>query len=205
MKVAITGSSGLAKNIKDTLESTPYKGETIKVSVIRMEDITQNDTRCWIYDKENPNHVDVLINFAHKDFDQTNILEITHRAWKDDSSKFIINFSSRASEPNISKGYLYASQKSSLNHLSNNLTYNSNKQYKLTTLNLGLLDDEDLPSLSHQDVSGLVYYLITSFPSIEIPEITIQRHSNYRDVQDMKQAIKDAQSYILYPQTDNID
>ena len=53
MKVAITGSSGLAKNIKDTLESTPYKGETIKVSVIRMEDITQNDTRCWIYDKEN--------------------------------------------------------------------------------------------------------------------------------------------------------
>ena len=89
------------------------------------------------------------------------------------------------------------SQKSSLNHLSNNLTYNSNKQYKLTTLNLGLLDDEDLPSLSHQDVSGLVYYLITSFPSIEIPEITIQRHSNYRDVQDMKHQSK-MHNHIFY-------
>lgn len=198
IKVAITGSSGLAKSIADTLEATPHEGQTIKVSDIRVEDIIQNDTRCWIYDKENPNHVDVLINFAHKDFDQTNILEITHRAWKDDSSKFIINFSSRASEPNISKGYLYASQKSSLNHLSNNLTYNSSKQYKLTTLNLGLLDDEDLPSLSHQDVCTMIYYLITSFRHIEIPEITIQKHANYRDVQDIKSAIRDAKEFLDY-------
>ena len=31
MKVAITGSSGLAKNIKDTLEASPYQGNSIEV------------------------------------------------------------------------------------------------------------------------------------------------------------------------------
>ena len=45
MKVSITGTSGLAKNIKDTLEATPYKGETIKVSTPRIEDITMNDIK----------------------------------------------------------------------------------------------------------------------------------------------------------------
>ena len=147
MKVAITGSSGLAKNIKDTLEASPHQGDTIKVSTPRIEDITMNDVRWWGFDYDNSNHVDVLINFAHKDFDQTRILDIAHRAWKSDDSKFIINISSRAAQPNISKGYMYATQKASLNHLSNNLTYNSDKQYKMTTINLGLLN-HDLPSLS---------------------------------------------------------
>jgi len=185
MKVAITGSSGLAKNIKDTLEASPYQGDTIKVSTPRIEDITMNDVRWWGFDYDNSNHVDVLINFAHKDFDQTRILDIAHRAWKSDDSKFIINISSRAAQPNISKGYMYATQKASLNHLSNNLTYNSDKQYKMTTINLGLLN-HDLPSLSWQNVSGMIYMLITSYPDIEIPELTIQAFSNYRDIQDLK-------------------
>ena len=43
MKVAITGTSGLAKNIKDTLESTPYRGDTINVSTPRISDILMND------------------------------------------------------------------------------------------------------------------------------------------------------------------
>ena len=43
MKVAITGSSGLAKNIKDTLEATPYQGDDIKVSTPRLDDILMND------------------------------------------------------------------------------------------------------------------------------------------------------------------
>ena len=47
MKVAITGSSGLAKIIKDTLEATPYKGDTIKVSTPRIDDIIMNDIRWW--------------------------------------------------------------------------------------------------------------------------------------------------------------
>lgn len=195
MRIAITGSSGLAKNIKDTLEATPYQGDTIKVTTPRIDDITMNDTDWFGFDYDNPNHVDVLINFAHRDFDQTRILEIAHRAWKDDKTKYIINFSSRAAQPNISKGHKYAAEKASLNHLSNNLTYNSDRKYKLTTINLGLLNHDDLPSLSWQDVSGLIYKLITSFPEIEIPELTIQAHANYRDVQSDKETIKDMEKF----------
>jgi len=190
MKVAITGSSGLAKNIKDTLEATPYQGDTIEVSTPRIEDILMNDTRWWGFEQ-----VDVLINFAHQDFDQTKILEITHRAWKNDSTKQIINFSSRASQPNISKGHMYASQKSSLNHLSNNLTYNSDKKYKCTTLNLGLLNNEDIPSLQWSSVSSVVYYLITSYPDIEIPELTIQAFANYQEVQSDKETFRDMERF----------
>jgi hypothetical protein len=194
MKVAITGTSGLAKNIKDTLEASPYQGDTIEVCTPRIDDILMNDP--WFgFDYENPNHVDVLINFAHRDFDQSKILMQAHRAWKNDSTKQIINFSSRASEPNISKGYMYASQKSSLNHLSNNLTYNSDKKYKLTTLNLGLLNNEDIPSLQWSSVSGLVYYLITSYPDIEIPELTVQSFANYQEVQSDKETFRDMERY----------
>ena len=194
MKVAITGTSGLAKNIKDTLEATPYQGDTIEVCTPRIDDILMNDP--WFgFDYENPNHVDVLINFAHRDFDQSKVLMQAHNAWKNDSTKQIINFSSRASEPNISKGYMYASQKSSLNHLSNNLTYNSDKKYKLTTLNLGLLNNEDIPSLQWSSVSGLVYYLITSYPDIEIPELTVQSFANYQEVQSDKETFRDMERY----------
>ena len=90
---------------------------------------------------------------------------------------------------------MYAAEKASLNHLSNNLTYNSDRNYKLTTINLGLLNHDDLPSLSWQDVSGLIYKLITSFPEIEIPELTIQAHANYRDVQSDKETIKDMEKF----------
>jgi hypothetical protein len=181
MKVAITGTSGLAKNIKDTLEGTSYDGSWIEVLTPRIEDIVHNDTNWYGF-----NQVDVLINFAHKNFDQTKILDIAHRIWKHDDSKFIINISSRASQPNISKGYLYASQKASLNHLSNNLTYNSDKKYKLTTINLGLLNHDELPSLSWPDVSGLIFRLITNYPTIEMPEITVQSFANYQEVQSEK-------------------
>ena len=181
MKVAITGTSGLAKNIKDTLEGTAIDGSWIEVVTPRIEDIINNDTKWYGFSQ-----VDVFINFAHKGFDQTKILDIAHRVWKDDDSKLIINFSSRASQPNISKGHLYASQKASLNHLSNNLTYNSDKKYKLTTINLGLLNHNELPSLTWQDVRGLVFRLITGYPSIEIPEITIQSFANYQEVQNEK-------------------
>jgi hypothetical protein len=195
MKVAITGSSGLAEIITNTLQASPYRGDVIKVNSIRIEDIIMNDTQCWIYDKDNENNVDVLINHAHNDFDQTKILDITHRAWQNDSTKFIINISSRAAQPNISKGYMYSAQKASLNHLANNLTYNSNRQYRSSTLNLGLLNSPELPSLKHQDVAGVIYYLITSFPDIEIPEITIQAFANYKEVQSDKEDLKELERF----------
>tara|TARA_B110000444_G_scaffold67422_1_gene63417 strand:+ start:8574 stop:9155 length:582 start_codon:yes stop_codon:yes gene_type:complete len=191
MKIAITGTSGLAKIIKDTLESTPYQGDTIEVTPIRCDDITMNGTDCWIFDGYKP--CDVLINFAHQD--QAEILMIAHEAWKYKNDKFIINISSRAAQPNISKGYMYSSEKAQLNHLANNLTYNSEKQYKMTNLNLGLLNHDNLPSVRHQDVAGLIYKLITSYPQYEIPDVTIQAHANYRDVQSDKQTIKDMERF----------
>ena len=180
MRVAITGSTGLAKTIIDTLEATPYNGKQIEVMSERMENITVNGNTWWGWEQ-----YDVLINFAYDDFEQTKILELAHNAWKDDNSKYIINFSSRAAQPNISKGYLYSAAKASLNHLANNYQCNSDKKYKMTTLNLGLLDSP-LPSVSRTEIAGLVHKLITSFPELEIADMTLQAHHNYGDVQDLK-------------------
>ena len=191
MRVAITGTSGLAKTIKDTLEATPFRGQTIEVSPIRCEDITANKENCWIYRGHRP--CDVLINLAHQD--QAKILGITHRAWEGEKTKYVINISSRASQPNISKGYEYASEKAQLNHLANNLTYNSRKRYKMTTINLGLLNHEDLPSVKHQDVAGLIHKLITSYPDYEIVDVTLQAHANYSDVQSEKEILKDMERF----------
>jgi hypothetical protein len=191
MRVAITGTSGLAKIIKDTLEATPFRGQTIEVTPIRVEDITMNRENCWIYNGHRP--CDVLINLAHQD--QAKILGITHRAWEGEKTKFIINISSRAAQPNISKGYEYASEKAQLNHLANNLHYNSNKRYKMTTLNLGLLNDESLPSVKHQDVAGLIHKLITSYPDYEIADITLQAHANYQSVQSDKETLRDMERF----------
>ena len=191
MRVAITGTSGLADIIKRTLEATPYRGQTIEVTPIRVEDITSNKENCWIYNGHRP--CDVLINLAHQD--QAKILGITHRAWEGEKTKYIINISSRAAQPNISKGYEYASEKAQLNHLANNLSYNSKKRYKMTTINLGLLNDENLPSVKHQDVAGLIFKLITSYPEYEITDVTLQAHANYQSIQSDKEAIRDMERF----------
>jgi len=187
MRIAITGSSGLAKTIKDTLEATPHIGNTFRVDPIRCEDITMNGKNCWIFSGYQP--ADVLINLAHQD--QSEILSIAHEAWEGEKTKYIINISSRASQPNISKGYKYASEKAQLNHLANNYQYNSKKRYKMTTINLGLLNDENLPSVKHQDVAGLIYKLITSYPDYEIADVTLQAHANYQSVQSDKETLRD--------------
>ena len=191
MRIAITGTSGLAKIIKGTLESTPHQGRTFEVTPIRCEDITMNGENCWIYNGHRP--CDVLINLAHQD--QAKILGITHRAWEGEKTKYIINISSRAAKPNISKGYEYASEKAQLNHLADNLSYNSKKRYKMTTINLGLLNDENLPSVKHQDVAGLIYKLITSYPEYEITDVTLQAHANYQSVQSDKETLRDMERF----------
>ena len=191
MRVSITGTSGLADIIKRTLEATPYRGQTIEVTPIRVEDITSNKENCWIYNGHRP--CDVLINLAHQD--QAKILGITHRAWEGEKTKYIINISSRAAKPNISKGYEYASEKAQLNHLADNLSYNSKKRYKMTTINLGLLNDENLPSVKHQDVAGLIFKLITSYPEYEITDVTLQAHANYQSVQSDKETLRDMERF----------
>ena len=191
MRIAITGSSGLAKTIKDTLEATPHIGNTFRVDPIRCEDITMNGKNCWIFSGYQP--ADVLINLAHQD--QSEILSIAHEAWEGEKTKYIINISSRASQPNISKGYKYASEKAQLNHLANNYQYNSKKRYKMTTINLGLLNNENLPSVKHQDVAGLIYKLITSYPEYEIADVTLQAHANYQSVQSDKETLRDMERF----------
>ena len=186
MKIAITGTTGLAAAIAGALQDH-------EINTPRVEDITMNGVHWFGFDYDNPNHVDVLINHAHRGFRQTEILMHAYEAWKHDSSKHIINISSRAAQPNISKGYMYATQKASLNFLTNTLVYNSDKQCRITTINLGLLNHEDLPSLTHKEVADAVEFLIDMPKHIEIPEITIQHSANYQDVQSDKQAIKEAE------------
>ena len=62
-------------------------------------------------------------------------------------------------------------------------------------INLGLLNHEDLPSVKHQDVAGLIHKLITSYPSYEIADITLQAHANYQDVQSEKEFLKEVERY----------
>ena len=90
---------------------------------------------------------------------------------------------------------MYATQKASLNHLSNNLVYNSNKHCRITTINLGLLNSEIIPSLTHKEVADAVEFLIDLPKHIEIPEITLQHSANYIDVQTDKEVLKQVEEW----------
>ena len=186
MNIGITGTTGLAEAIAGALQDH-------KIYTPRIDDILMNPEHFYGFDKTNPNEFDILINHAHRDFDQTNILDIAMRHWKNLSNKYIINISSRAHQPNISKGYMYATQKASLNFLTNTLVYNSDKQCRITTINLGLLNHEDLPSLTHKEVADAVEFLIDLPRHIEIPEVTLQHSANYLEIQSDKEAIKEAE------------
>jgi hypothetical protein len=99
-------------------------------------------------------------------------------------------------QPNISKGYLYAAQKSSLRHLSNNLTYNSDKRCKVSTVHLGLLEHDELPSLDYVEVLGFIKMIAFRTDNIDIPEITIQHKANYQEVQAEKEAIMETENFL---------
>jgi NAD(P)-dependent dehydrogenase (short-subunit alcohol dehydrogenase family) len=179
MRIAITGSSCLAKSIKDRLELCSFINpasqcqEPVEVQPLRIEDdIDFAD-------------FNVFINNAHVDFGQVDLLHRLYQAWQHDNSKYIINISSRAHQPNISKGYLYSAQKAALNHLAHNLTYNSTKKCKITTVNLGLMNDP-LPSLSHDEVAQQIEYLLSLPFHIEINDISLQHNENYTLVQKLK-------------------
>ena len=90
---------------------------------------------------------------------------------------------------------MYSSEKAQLNQLANNLQYNSKKRYKMTTINLGLLNHENLPSVKHQDVAGLIHKLITSYPEYEIADITLQAHANYQNIQSDKETLRDMERF----------
>ena len=186
MKIGITGRTGLAKAIAGALQD-----HTIYTP--RIDDIIMNPEYFYGFDPRNANEFDILINHAHRDFDQTNIHDIFYKHWQPLKDKYIINISSRAHQPNISKGRMYAAQKAALNHYSNNLVYNSHKRCRITTLNLGLLNHEDLPSLTHKEVADAIEFLIDMPKHMEIPELTLQHSANYLEVQSDKEAIKEAE------------
>ena len=165
MKIAITGSSRLAGAIIDRFNADP----------IRIEDTV------------NKNKYDVFINNAHIGFSQTNLLNEWFDAWKQDSNKLIINISSRAAFPNLSQGYLYAAQKAALDHMADNLTYNSYKKCRITTLNLGWLNDDKL-SLSYDEVCDTLEHILNLPKHIEIPKLALQNSHNYLEVQEKKNA-----------------
>lgn len=185
-RVVITGSTKLAKTIAHTFRATPVHGEPHIVDCVRVEQFID-----W-------NEYDIFINHAHVGFCQTELLWSAFQAWKDDETKHIVNISSRAAKPNISKGYLYASQKAALNHLSDNLVYNSDKKCKITTLNLGMLEnDDELPSISYHEVVSAIWWCVMNYPQMEVPEITIQHPASYVSVQKEKEVLKELDT--LFP------
>ena len=78
MKVVITGSTGLAKNIKAVIEATPYIGVSHTVDAVRVEDSIE-----W-------NDYDVFINCAHVDFEQVDLLEECFEAFKSHKEKTML-------------------------------------------------------------------------------------------------------------------
>lgn len=163
MRIAVTGSSKLAGFIVNK-----YKADSIRVE-----------------QEVDKNNYDVFINNAHVGFSQSNLLYEWFDCWKDDPSKLIINVSSRAGLSNLSVGYLYAAQKASLDHLSDNLVYNSHKRCRITTLNLGLLEDK-LPSVKYEEVGHLLDFILSLPQHLEIPRVFLQHSENYKVVQNLK-------------------
>lgn len=163
MKIAITGSSNLAGEIIKSFGADSYRVE----------------------DKIDKTKYDVFINNAHVGFQQCFLLEEWFYAWIDDPTKLIINISSRAGLPNLSKGYVYAAQKAALDHLTDNLVYNSDKKCRITTINLGMLED-DLPSITYKEVCNLIDYILKMPMHLEVPRIFLQNSTNYKKVQHLK-------------------
>ena len=104
MRVAITGSSGLAKCIGDVIASTPTLGTINIVAQVRVEDVLPgfyNKNVSTSFEEFDWSQYDAFINCAHQGFAQCDLLMAGYLAWKDDNSKTIINISSRASQPSV--------------------------------------------------------------------------------------------------------
>ena len=169
MKIGITGSTKLAKCLSDNIEAD--------WSFYRL---INGDVSCsTAFD------CDVFINHAHVEWGQIELTERFYHEWKDDDSKLLINISSRAAQPNISRGYKYAAQKAALNHFTNNIIYNSPKKFRVCTLNLGLIEDRELSSLTYSDISSTIQYVLSN-DHLEFSEITVSHKENYRSVQQQK-------------------
>lgn len=178
MRLLVTGSSKLAGALLKFEWPRDWCIDSRRIEEILEEDFSIND-------------YDVFLNCAHVGFKQCWLLEKFHEAWLKDSSKYIINFSSRAAKPNISKGIMYSTQKAALNHLADLITYTTEKRYKMTVLNLGLLERPGLEDISTQYravctlLEDLIWKHEIGFPN-EHSEITFQHKINYKTAQELK-------------------
>lgn len=192
MKALITGKSKLAGAITSELH------DTIVVEKLEIESCRVESEIPW-------KHFDIFINNASVGFSQTDLLNEAFSEWRHDEKKLIINIGSRAGRPNISKGYLYGAQKAALNHLADNLNYNSDRKCGIITLNLGLVEHEDIPSLSYDDITEVIRDLIfdwyTGRPTMT--NITLEHRSNYQEVQSFKQELKELEEDFLNFNKDN--
>ena len=120
------------------------------------------------------------------------LLNDVFHEWRDDPNKLIINISSRAAKPNLSQGYLYSSQKAALNHLADNLVYNSDRRCGIVTLNLGLIEHDEVPSLTYEQITNTIGLILVEWYSggVYMSEVTIQDRDNYRENQQFKSDLK---------------
>tara|TARA_Y100000996_G_scaffold410175_1_gene392080 strand:- start:589 stop:1158 length:570 start_codon:yes stop_codon:yes gene_type:complete len=177
MRTLITGKTKLAGAIMAHLH------EKIVTQKIEIESTRVDADIPWKY-------FDVFINNAP--LNQAELLNDAFAEWKSDPSKLIINISSRAAKPNISKGYLYAAKKAELNHLADNLVYNSERQCGIVTLSLGLLENDEVPSLTYDEVCEKIEEIIFDWYTDRpwASEITLQHRDNYRENQQFKEELK---------------
>lgn len=191
MKVAITGGyKGLGGYLSENLgEENVFIRKILRV---------QNRLPDYEAICDEIANYDVFINNASERFYQTEMLYSILLKWYALPNKYIINIGSRAGNPNISKGYLYAAQKAALSHLTDNFVFNSeHKRCKITTLNLGWLDENpqrvldegvDDFKLPYYDVMKTIEFLLSQPECVEIPSMTLQHSANYIHAQKEKEA-----------------
>ena len=107
MKIAINGTSrGLGNFLANHLnKSSDFEIITITERLTDYENILRK-----------LHNVDVFINNAHSEFQQTILTYKLFEYWRADPTKFIISIGSRAGEDNLSKGYIYSASKASADH-----------------------------------------------------------------------------------------
>ena len=178
MKVLITGKSKLAGAIMAELH------DTIVVKKLEIESCRAEADIPW-------RHFYIFINNAP--VRQTELLNEAFCEWKNDSSKLIINISSRAAKANISKGYLYSADKAALNHLADSLVYTSSRKCGIITLNLGLVEHVEIPSLTYDEVVDCIENLIVDWYSgrAVMTNLTLEHRENYIEVQQYKKELKE--------------
>ena len=169
MKILITGSErGLGKRIYENL-CHDYKISEFDFTLLH--------------------EYDVLINNCIRKYDQLDLLQTVFDSWKD-REKTIINIGSRSKYSNISKGFTYSAKKSALSHMASNMRFLSDKTCRIMDLNPGMLNSENIPSLSYQEVIDALRWMLKVPKHIEVGELNFWYNMPYDKISKMKDELK---------------